>query len=98
MAKKTKQIEKFSVYQITEDEELIEKMLGDDDVPLPGSRFLVLEIIKSNSDYLSQVEAVLEDCDGEFDLEGDTAYFSVANFKKIANYEGTICRGKVNTF
>jgi len=33
-------IEKFSVFQITEDVDLIEKLLGDDDVPFPGSRFL----------------------------------------------------------
>jgi hypothetical protein len=91
-------IENFSVFQITENEELIEKVLGEDDVPFPGSRFLVLQVIKSNSPNLSQVEAILEDINGEFDLEDEPAYFSVANFKKIANFEGMICRGKVNTF
>ena len=93
-----KKIKKFSVFKITEDEELIEKVLGNDDIPRPGSRFLVLDVIKSNSPHLSQVEAILEDCDGEFDLEEEAVYLSVANFKKIAQYEGMICRGKVNTF
>jgi hypothetical protein len=91
-------IEKFSVFKITEDSELIEKILGDDDVPAPGSRFLVLSVIKSNSPYLSQVEAILENLNGEFDLEDGPAYFSLAVFKKISEFEGMIARGKVNTF
>jgi hypothetical protein len=91
-------IEKFSVFRITEDSELIEKLLGDDDAPNPGSRFLVLSVIKSNSPSLSQVEAILENFNGEFDLEDDPAYFSLADFKKIAEFEGMIARGKVNTF
>ncbi len=86
-------IEKFSVFKITDDEELIEKVLGDDDTPLPGSRFLVLNVYKG-----TQVEAILEDCDGEFDLEDPPAFFTTKSFKKIAQYEGMICRGKVNTF
>jgi hypothetical protein len=85
-------IKKFSVFQITDVSERIEKILGNDDVPFPGSRFLVLQVIKSNSPYLSQVEAILEDINGEFDLEDEPAYFSVSNFKKIANFEGMICR------
>jgi len=84
-------IEKFSVFQITEDADLIEKLLGDDDVPFPGSRFLVIE-----SDG-ETVQAILENFHGEFDLDEDNlAYFSIADFKKIAKFEGTISKGRVN--
>ena len=85
-------IEKFSVFKITDDEELIEKVLGDDDVPYPGSRFLVVESDKES------VEAILEDFNGKFDLSEDRAYFPIEDFEKIAKYESTIGRGKVNTF
>lgn len=85
-------IQKFSVFKITDDSELIEKVLGEDDVPYPGSRFLVIEVNKD------EIEAILEDCDGEFDLEENSTYFSVKSFKKIAKFEGMIARGKVNTF
>lgn len=85
-------IEKFSVFKITEDAELIEKVLGNDDVPNPGSRFLVIE---SDSET---TEAILENYHGEFDLEDDPAYFSTKQFKKIAKFEGTIARGRVNNF
>jgi hypothetical protein len=93
-----KKIQDFSVFKITDDEELIEKVLGNDDVPSPESRFLVLSVIKSNSPRLSQVEAILENYNGEFDLEDEPAYFSLADFKKIAEFEGMIARGRVNTF
>ena len=84
-------IEKFSVFQITEDADLIEKLLGDDDVPFPDSRFLVIE-----SDG-ETVQAILENFHGEFDLDEDNlAYFSIADFKKIAKFEGTISKGRVN--
>ena len=84
-------IEKFSVFQITEDADLIEKLLGDDDVPFPGSRFLVIE-----SDG-ETVEAILENFHGEFDLEEDNlAYFEIEDFKKLAKFEGMISRGRVN--
>lgn len=86
-------IEKFSVFQITEDVDLIEKLLGDDDAPLPGSRFLVIE-----SDG-ETVEAILENFHGEFDLEEDNlAYFEIEDFKKLAKFEGMASRGRVNTF
>jgi hypothetical protein len=85
-------IEKFSVYKITEDSELIEKLLGDDDVPNPGSRFLVIE---SNAEH---TVAIFENYNGEFDLEDDQAYFSTKYFKKLAEFEGMIARGRVNTF
>ena len=86
-------IEKFSVFQITEDIDLIEKLLGDDDVPFPGSRFLVIE-----SDG-ETVEAILENFHGEFDLEEDNlAYFEIEDFKKLAKFEGMISRGSVNIF
>jgi hypothetical protein len=86
-------IEKFSVFQITEDVDLIEKLLGDDDVPSPGSRFLVIE-----SDG-ETVQAILENFHGEFDLDEDNlAYFSTKHFKKLAEFEGMIARGRVNTF
>jgi hypothetical protein len=86
-------IEKFSVFQITEDADLIEKLLGDDDVLFPGSRFLVIE-----SDG-ETVQAILENFHGEFDLDEDNlAYFSIADFKKIAKFEGTISKGRVNNF
>ena len=85
-------IEKFSVFQITEDADLIEKLLGDDDVPFPGSRFLVIE-----SDG-ETVQAILENFHGEFDLEDNQAYFSTKHFKKLAEFEGMIARGIVNTF
>ena len=86
-------IEKFSVFQITEDVDLIEKLLGDDDVPFPGSRFLVIE-----SDG-ETVEAILENFHGEFDLEEDNlAYFEIEDFKKLAKFERMISRGSVNTF
>jgi len=86
-------IEKFSVFQITEDADLIEELLGDDDVPSPGSRFLVIE-----SDG-ETVEAILENFHGEFDLDEDNlAYFEIEDFKKLAKFEGMISRGRVNTF
>ena len=85
-------IEKFSVFQLTDDSELIEKVLGDDDVPVPGSRFLVIE-----SDA-ETTEAILENYHGEFDLEDESAYFPTEELKKIAKFEGTIARGRVNTF
>ena len=86
-------IEKFSVFQITEDVDLIEKLLGDDDVPFPGSRFLVIE-----SDG-ETVKAILENFHGEFDLEEDNlAYFEIEDFKKLAKFERIISRGRVNTF
>jgi hypothetical protein len=85
-------IEKFSVYKITEDSELIEKLLGNDDVPHPGSRFLV---IGSDAEH---TVAILENYNGEFDLEDDQAYFSTKHFKKLAEFEGMIARGSVNTF
>ena len=86
-------IKKFSIFQITEDVDLIEKLLGDDDVPFPGSRFLVIE-----SDGKT-VEAILENFHGEFDLEEDNlAYFEIKNFKKLAKFEGMISRGRVNIF
>ena len=86
-------IEKFSVFQVTKDVDLIEKLLGNDDVPFPGSRFLVIE-----SDG-ETVEAILENFHGEFDLEEDNlAYFEIKNFKKLAKFEGMISRGRVNNF
>ena len=86
-------IKKFSIFKITEDVDLIEKLLGDDDVPFPGSRFLVIE-----SDGKT-VEAILENFHGEFDLEEDNlAYFEIKNFKKLAKFEGMISRGRVNIF
>ena len=86
-------IEKFSVFQVTEDVDLIEKLLGNDDVPFPGSRFLVIE-----SDG-ETVEAILENFHGEFDLEEDNlAYFEIKNFKKLAKFEGMISGGRVNIF
>jgi hypothetical protein len=89
---KAMKIEKFSVFRITEDRDLIEKLLGDDDVPNPGSRFLVIE---SDSET---TEAILENYDGEFDLEDESAYFTTKHFKKLAEFEGMIARGRVNTF
>ena len=87
-------IEKFSVFQITNDEDLIEKLLGDDEeLPNPGSRFLVIESDKDT------VEAILENFHGEFDLEEDNlAYFEIEDFKKLAKFERMISRGSVNTF
>ena len=83
-------IEKLSVFQITNDEDLIEKLLGNDDVPFPGSRFLVIE-----SDG-ETVEAILENFHGEFDLEEDNlAYFEIEDFKKLAKFEGMISGGRV---
>jgi hypothetical protein len=90
-------IEKFGIYKITGDSELIEKLLGNDDAPFPESRFLVLSVIKSNSPRLSQVEMILENFYGEFDLEQEPVYLSVENFKKIAEFKGMIARGKVNS-
>ena len=86
------EIKKLSVFRITEDGELIEKLLGIDDVPVPGSRFLVIE---SNAEF---TEAILENYHGEFDLEDEGVYFPTEEFKKIAKCEGMIARGKVNTF
>ena len=85
-------IEKFGVYRITKDSDLIEKFLGNDDVPFPESRFLVAE-----SDN-ETVEAILEDFNGKFDLEENRAYFPTKAFKKIAEFEGMLARGKVNSF
>ena len=85
-------IEKFSVFRITEDSELIEKLLGNDDVPYPGSRFLVVETDSETT------EAILENYSGEFDLEDDRAYFLTKNFKELAKFEGVIDRGKVKAF
>lgn len=85
-------IEKFSVFKITEDAELIEKVLGNDDVPNPGSRFLVIE---SDSET---TEAILENYHGEFDLEDESAYFSTKQFKKLAEPHGMLVRGRVNNF
>jgi hypothetical protein len=82
-------IEKFSVFQITDDSDLIEKLLGDDDVPVPGSRFLVIESDKDN------VEAILENFNGNFDLEDGRAYFPTKEFKKLATFEGIITSGEV---
>ena len=82
-------IEKFSVFQITEDADLIEKLLGDDDVPIPGSRFLVIESDKDN------VEAILENFNGNFDLEDGRAYFPTKEFKKLTTFEGIITSGEV---
>jgi len=85
-------IKKFSVFQITDDSELIEKILGNDDTPVPGSRFLVIDTDKT------WVDVILEDYNGEFDLEGEPTSFALKDFKKIAECHGTICRGKVNSF
>ena len=83
-------IEKFAVFQVTEDVDLIENLLGNDDVPFPGSRFLVIE-----SDG-ETVEAILENFHGEFDLEEDNlAYFEIEDFKKLAKFEGMISGGRV---
>ena len=83
-------IEKFSVFQVTKDVDLIEKLLGNDAVPFPGSRFLVIE-----SDG-ETVEAILENFHGEFDLEEDNlAYFEIEDFKKLAKFEGMISGGRV---
>jgi len=82
-------IEKFSVFQITDDSDLIEKLLGDDDVPVPGSRFLVIESDKDN------VEAILENFNGNFDLEDGRAYFPTKEFKKLTTFEGSITSGEV---
>jgi hypothetical protein len=85
-------IEKFSVFRITEDSELIEKLLGNDDVPYPGSRFLVIE---SDS---KTTTAILENYNEEFDLEDDRADFWTKDFKKLAKFEGMIGRGRVKVF
>ncbi len=82
-------IEKFSVFQVTDDSDLIEKLLGDDDVPFPGSRFLVIESDKDN------VEAILENFNGNFDLEDGRAYFPTKEFKKLTTFEGIITSGEV---
>jgi hypothetical protein len=82
-------IEKFSIFQITDDSDLIEKLLGDDDVPVPGSRFLVIESDKDN------VEAILENFNGNFDLEDGRAYFPTKEFKKLTTFEGLITSGEV---
>jgi len=82
-------IEKFSVFQITDDSDLIEKLLGDDDVPFPGSRFLVIESDKD------AVEAILENFNGNFDLEDGRAYFPTKEFKKLTTFEGIITSGEV---
>ena len=84
-------IEKFSVFQITNDEDLIEKLLGNDDVPNPGSRFLVIESDKDT------VEAILENFHGNFDLGDGRAYFPTKEFKKLTTFEGIIASGKVTT-
>jgi len=82
-------IEKFSIFQITDDSDLIEKLLGYDDVPVPGSRFLVIESDKDN------VEAILENFNGNFDLEDGRAYFPTKEFKKLTTFEGIITSGEV---
>ena len=91
LIRKPSGIEKFSVFQITNDEDLIEKLLGDDDVPNPGSRFLVIESDKDT------VEAILENFHGSFDLEDGRAYFPTKEFKKLTTFEGIIASGTVST-
>jgi hypothetical protein len=44
------------------------------------------------------VEGFTSISESEFDLEDNQAYFSTKHFKKLAEFEGMIARGRVNNF